>query len=201
MHARIDDARGVSRRGAPLSKKSTIARTGATDDIDAETRISRIKRRRQRQQRVWFAARKRTPQRASSFDGPSSLGLGISIARLFSEASRAKSISFSSYVRSSFDPASMSRRTFSTSDASGSDTVETQHSSFERKTRATRRFVRRLGTISIRSGLSRRSSLELRLRSNVHEYVRRVAIASSASPSCLPFCGRCVNADAISTLL
>lgn len=59
---------------------------------------------------------------------PSSLGLGISIACLFLEASRAKSISFSSYVRSSFDPASMSRRTFSTCEAegSGSDTAETR---------------------------------------------------------------------------
>lgn len=157
-----------------------------------------MERRRQRQQRVWFPARKRTPQRASPSNGPSSLGLGISIACLFLEASRAKSISFSSYVRSSFDPASMSRRTFSTSEA-----VRFGHrrnSSFERNTRATRRFVYRLGTISIRSDLSRRrvsSCISARTFTNTYDESR------SLRPllPCLPFCGRCVNADAISTLL
>lgn len=87
-----------------------------------------MERRRQRQQRVWFAARKRTPQpAASSSNGPSSLGLGISIACLFLEASRAKSISFSSYVRSSFDPASMCLvERFRRPKRPGSDTAETR---------------------------------------------------------------------------
>lgn len=118
IHARIDDARCFASRSSTFKETDDRAKKRSTDDIDAETRISRIERRRQRQQRVWFPARKRTPQRASSLNSVSSLGLGISIACLFLEASRAKCISFSSYVRSSFDSASMSRRTFSTSEAS-----------------------------------------------------------------------------------
>lgn len=149
-----------------------------------------MERRRQRQQRVWFPARKRTPRRASSSNGPSSLGLGISIACLFLEASRAKSIfSFSSYVRSSFDPASMSRRTFSTSEA----VRRFGHRD------PTFRFYR-LGAISIRGDLSRpRVSSRVSARTSTNTYDESRSLRPLLP--CLPFCGRCVNADAISTLL